>query len=696
MCTLATVQATVTINVDSDGPGTITKASVTPFITMTTNYMESEDLTAVPDAGAVFSHWEISSSGLNYWSGNSTTTAISVYATTDGSSYNLTAYFENQPVDITIVSQTSTGITVGDPTPTYGLTSSPEGTVLYAGVNSPYSGNTGIRYSCSGFTGTGDFLITSPNTNTTITITQNSTITWNWDTEFLFTLNTVNGGTSTVDVSPAGKTWYEDGETIVLTAQPRAGYDFVRWDNPGGPVDGLTILTVSFNISAPQNIAAVFEPIPDLNLNIISKNIDGADIQGYSCISGTNGYNDYHSYIDINVNSLMLTGNDNVREHCLGYTSSVGDILPTSISGSEISGFEFNITSDTSITLDWKREYKIDLGLIGSNETNAFDVSFSSHSPQREFTSPPWFQAGDIVTITATSLRKGYFFLKWSNAAFGIDQYSATNTFVVTGAANIRALFRCIYIDYDLDGIEDDWENQIINYNTNDTIQTIEDVLPDDDFDGDKLSNLNEFINETDPCNQDSDGDLLTDYLEVVVFKTNPNTADTDGDDLSDYDEILLYNTDPSDYDTDDDGWSDGEEITMGTDPLTYDDDINADGIPNQWEKEFFGTNHVLALDDSDQDGQNNINEYISGTNPTNKLSYFGVTNLNDTIQDGYIITWTSVEGRQYDILMTHDLKNNLFDILETNIFYPSGCYTDLVHWTEEATFYKVQVKIIE
>jgi len=436
--------------------------------------------------------------------------------------------------------------------------------------------------------------------------------------------------------------------------------------------------------------------MPDLNLNIVSKNIDGADIQGYSCLSGTNGYNEDYSYIDINVNSLMLTGNDKVREHCLGYTSSCGDILPTSISGSEISGFEFNITSDTSITLDWEREYKIDLGLIGSDETNAFDVSFSYHSPQREFTSPPWFQKNDTVTITATSLRKGYVFLKWNSAPFGINQYSPTNTFTVTNSVSLKAMFTCIYIDTDIDGLEDAWEMQIINSNTNDTIQTIQDVLPDDDFDGDRLSNLNEFLNDTNPCNQDSDGDFLTDYLEVVIFKTNPNNIDTDGDGLSDYDEILYYHTDPCKYDTDDDGWSDGEEIAMGTNPLIYDNDINADGIPNEWEKEFFGTNHVVALDDSDQDGQNNINEYISGTNPTNKLSYFGITNSNDTIQDGFIINWTSVEGRQYDILMTHDLKGDLFDILETNIFYPSGCYTDLVHWTEEATFYKVQVKIIE
>ena len=93
---------------------------------------------------------------------------------------------------------------------------------------------------------------------------------------------------------------------------------------------------------------------------------------------------------------------------------------------------------------------------------------------------------------------------------------------------------------------------------------------------------------------------------------------------------------------------------------------------------------------------ENVFPKYISGTNPTNKLSYFSITNLNNTIQDGCIITWPSVEGRTYDILITHDLKDNLFETLETDIFYPSGCYTDLVHWTEEESYYKVRVKIVE
>ena len=45
-------------------------------------------------------------------------------------------------------------------------------------------------------------------------------------------------------------------------------------------------------------------------------------------------------------------------------------------------------------------------------------------------------------------------------------------------------------------------------------------------------------------------------------------TKDSDGDGLTDYDEINIYKTSPYLEDTDGDGISDGEEVRRGTDPL--------------------------------------------------------------------------------------------------------------------------------
>ncbi len=90
---------------------------------------------------------------------------------------------------------------------------------------------------------------------------------------------------------------------------------------------------------------------------------------------------------------------------------------------------------------------------------------------------------------------------------------------------------------------------------------------PDDDDDGDGLTNAEEVERQTDPANPDSDGDGLTDGEEVNDLETDPTNPDTDGDDLEDGDEIT-QGTDPSLLDSDNDGYPDGEEVLQhNTDP---------------------------------------------------------------------------------------------------------------------------------
>ena len=64
----------------------------------------------------------------------------------------------------------------------------------------------------------------------------------------------------------------------------------------------------------------------------------------------------------------------------------------------------------------------------------------------------------------------------------------------------------------------------------------------------------------THALNPDSDGDGLSDGLEVKTYGTNPNDNDSDNDGLFDGPEIDA-GTDPFDPDSDDDGLTDGEEV---------------------------------------------------------------------------------------------------------------------------------------
>ncbi|MBD3159635.1 MAG: hypothetical protein GF309_12655 [Candidatus Lokiarchaeota archaeon] len=67
----------------------------------------------------------------------------------------------------------------------------------------------------------------------------------------------------------------------------------------------------------------------------------------------------------------------------------------------------------------------------------------------------------------------------------------------------------------------------------------------------------------------DSDGDSLTN-LQEYLNGTNPRTDDTDDDGLTDPGELNL-GTDPSSNDTDGDGYIDGWEVAHGCDPLVID-----------------------------------------------------------------------------------------------------------------------------
>ena len=96
--------------------------------------------------------------------------------------------------------------------------------------------------------------------------------------------------------------------------------------------------------------------------------------------------------------------------------------------------------------------------------------------------------------------------------------------------------------DDDNDGIPDDWE--IAN-----GMNPLDPTDAQKDFDGDGLTNLQEFKNSTNPGKADSDNDGLNDYKEIFVTHTFANRAnlsqstDTDDDGLDD--SVDPYPTNP-------------------------------------------------------------------------------------------------------------------------------------------------------
>ena len=131
------------------------------------------------------------------------------------------------------------------------------------------------------------------------------------------------------------------------------------------------------------------------------------------------------------------------------------------------------------------------------------------------------------------------------------------------------------------------------------------------DTDGDGMRDGWEFYNNLDPlvvndATLDPDQDGLTN-LEESNANTKANQSDTDGDGLSDGDEVNQYGSNPASNDTDGDGMQDGWEVTNGLNLLDAND----------------------AILDADNDGLNNLGEFLNNADPNNSDSD------NDGLSDG-------------------------------------------------------------
>ena len=156
-----------------------------------------------------------------------------------------------------------------------------------------------------------------------------------------------------------------------------------------------------------------------------------------------------------------------------------------------------------------------------------------------------------------------------------IEQESETKTEVVFGNFKLTGIVIPMEFDFEIDPEIDSDEDGLPDY--------LEKEIGTDrynaDTDGDGLPDGYEyFILGTDPKKADSDDNGISDAdedfdedrltnLEEYELGTDPFSKDTDYDGLSDYDEVKIHNTDPLKYDTDGDKVSDGDEIELGLDP---------------------------------------------------------------------------------------------------------------------------------
>ncbi len=140
------------------------------------------------------------------------------------------------------------------------------------------------------------------------------------------------------------------------------------------------------------------------------------------------------------------------------------------------------------------------------------------------------------------------------------------------------------------------------------------------DIDGDGLPDIVErHVTETEYNDRDSDDDVMSDGLEILVAggyyggsrRPDPNDPDSDNDGLTDGEEYTTYDTNPCVADTDCDGVNDGDEVdTWGcSDPRDHADplvvDTDGDGLDDDIEFSAYpcASCPYVNDDDSDDDG---------------------------------------------------------------------------------------------
>jgi hypothetical protein len=181
----------------------------------------------------------------------------------------------------------------------------------------------------------------------------------------------------------------------------------------------------------------------------------------------------------------------------------------------------------------------------------------------------------------------------------------------ISGTARAANAMMPSNYDSDGDGMPDAWERKYFG----NLAQTAS-----GDFEGDGITNLQEYQNGTDPTvdnNPDKDRDGLPDAWEMQYF----NTLSYSGSD-----------------DPDKDGYTNAQEYAGGSNPnfaASTPNDTDGDGLPDAWEKTYFGKLTYGPNDDPDGDGYTNAQEYAAGTNPNSALS-----NPADTDGNGLNDAW--------------------------------------------------------
>jgi len=120
--------------------------------------------------------------------------------------------------------------------------------------------------------------------------------------------------------------------------------------------------------------------------------------------------------------------------------------------------------------------------------------------------------------------------------------------------------------------------------------------------------------------------------------------------------------------------------------------DSDGDAMDDAWETSFFGNLSRTGLDDFDQDGAIDRNEFFAGTNPTSNASVLKVTRIIGPAGDTATIEWQSVTGKRYRVQYKDKLSNPTWTDLSGDVTASGPTATKTDASVPEERLYRVSL----
>ena len=122
--------------------------------------------------------------------------------------------------------------------------------------------------------------------------------------------------------------------------------------------------------------------------------------------------------------------------------------------------------------------------------------------------------------------------------------------------------------------------------------------------------------------------------------------------------------------------------------------DLDANSLPDDWERLYFGDYGMNPLADPDRDAMATSLEYRAGTNPNDRNSVLRFVSIQRALQGPTTLRWLSVWNKSYRILRSSNPQSGYTAVATgLNGSPPVNVYQDISAAGSGSRFYRVQVE---